>query len=79
MSLHPGEIGVCPKHGEYDEYCNKCADEKLQTKNRVTEVYIGAYHDYVFVNGNEIIRNPTAADYKRVADEGGIDLRVLSE
>jgi len=25
MSLHPGEKGVCSLHGEYDEFCGKCA------------------------------------------------------
>lgn len=28
MSLHPGETGVCPAHGRYDEFCGKCADLK---------------------------------------------------
>jgi hypothetical protein len=28
MSLHPGEQGVCAKHGQYDEFCGKCSDLK---------------------------------------------------
>lgn len=32
MALHPGEKGVCSKHGEYDEFCSACADEKRLPK-----------------------------------------------
>jgi hypothetical protein len=48
-------------------------------KTKKIEAHIGQYHDYVFVNGEEIILNPTQEDFKRVADEGGLDLRVLAE
>ena len=34
MSLHPGEHGVCNKHGEYDEFCSKCTDEKRGGQDR---------------------------------------------
>ena len=30
--LHPGETGVCSKHGTFDEYCGKCADERQRRK-----------------------------------------------
>lgn len=26
--LHPGEQGVCSKHGIYDEFCGECVTEK---------------------------------------------------
>jgi hypothetical protein len=29
MALHPGEAGYCRKHGDYDEYCSGCADERV--------------------------------------------------
>lgn len=31
MALHPGEQGVCTKHGTYDEFCGKCLD-KIDTE-----------------------------------------------
>jgi hypothetical protein len=31
MALHPGEKGVCPTHGEYDEFCSKCAEKPFVT------------------------------------------------
>lgn len=39
MSLHPGETGVCPKHGVYDEYCGDCADEKRRAPTSLGDKY----------------------------------------
>jgi hypothetical protein len=44
---------------------------------RIIDAVIGEYHDFLFINGNEIILNPTEQDYERVAKEGGIDLRTV--
>jgi hypothetical protein len=45
MALHPGEKGVCPTHGEYDEFCDKCADidpfeEKEFIEEAITRIVI---------------------------------------
>ena len=39
MALHPGEQGVCYKHGTYDEYCRECANDKQVAKERTTTGY----------------------------------------
>lgn len=34
MSLHPGEKGMCGRHGEFDEFCGPCVDDKRAAINR---------------------------------------------
>jgi hypothetical protein len=38
MSLHPGEKGVCPIHGEYDEFCGDCRTSKQQLEQQLREL-----------------------------------------
>ncbi len=41
MSLHPGECGVCRLHGEFDEFCDTCAELHGRGARRIDSIENG--------------------------------------